>query len=179
MDHTDNTLTAAIKALEDVVAPAVDPSDPLAGEQLALVVHALRVVRGRLDHVHDRARFDMRHALALAGTVADDAAACSPAAAQALEHAVDAATSLSESPDARTAELRGAAAEIAAALRVLVRESASADEVTRRRIERRIVEGTRERIKAERAWHLPQGIDPDPGSVVGPLEAALGRREAP
>ena len=37
-DHTDNNLRAAIKSLTDVVTPAVDPGDPMAREQLALVV---------------------------------------------------------------------------------------------------------------------------------------------
>ena len=175
MDHADNTLGAAIKALEEVIAPAVDPADPLAAEQLALVVHSLKFLRDRLDHLHDRARFDARHHLALAHSVADDAAACAPEGARALAQAVESATAVTGSTDARTPELRTAAADLAAALRTVVREAAEADDDLRRRIERRIVEGTRERIEADRAWHLPQGFDPDPSSVVQPLEAALGR----
>ena len=38
MDHTANTLRAISKALTDVIAPAVDPKDPLANEQLRLVI---------------------------------------------------------------------------------------------------------------------------------------------
>ena len=37
-DVTDNGLRAAVKALTDVVAPSIDPTDPLAKEQLRLVV---------------------------------------------------------------------------------------------------------------------------------------------
>ena len=36
MDHGDNTLRAAIKSLSETVAPAVDPDDPQAREQLRL-----------------------------------------------------------------------------------------------------------------------------------------------
>lgn len=160
MDHSDNALRAAIKALEEVVAPALDPADPQAAEQLVLVVDALKFLRERLDHLHDRARFDLRHHLALAHSIAEDVA---------LDEEIEAATALYHCSDARTPELRQGAAALAAALRKVVRD---ADEDIRPRIERRIVAGERARIEADRAWHLPQGFDPDPGAVP-PLEAAL------
>ena len=159
MDHSDNALGAAIKALEEVVAPAVDPADPLAAEQLVLVIDSLRFLRERLDHLHDRARFDLRHHLRLAHAIAEDAALDEIAAASAVL----------ANPEARTPELREVAAALAAALRNTVRD---AGEDTRRRIERAIVAGSRERIQADRAWHLPQGFDPEPGAVP-PLDAAL------
>jgi len=162
MDHSDNALRAAIKALEEVVAPAVDPADPQAAEQLALVIDSLRFLRDRLDHLHDRARFDLSHHLALAHAVADGE----------LDAEIASAAAVYERPGARTPELRASTARLAAALRTLVRDAATADEATRRRIERRIVEGERARIEADRAWHLPQGFDPDPSSVA-PLEHAL------
>jgi hypothetical protein len=161
MDHSDNALAAAMKALEEVVAPALDPADPQAAEQLVLVIDSLRFLRERLDHLHDRARFDLRHHLALARAISDDAP---------LDAEIAAATAVYERADARTPELRESAAELAAALRTVVRDTT--DDVTRRRIERRILEGSRERIQADRAWHLPQGFDPDPGAVA-PLELAL------
>ena len=54
-DHEENAIRAAIKALSQVVAPAVDPSNPLAVEQLRLVVQFLdfhlerRRLQGRFD----------------------------------------------------------------------------------------------------------------------------------
>ena len=54
-DVTDNGLRAAVKALTDVVAPSIDPSDPLAKEQLRLVVDYLQFVRSRLDFQIGRA----------------------------------------------------------------------------------------------------------------------------
>src|SRR5215211_3836511 len=113
MDHSDNALRAAIKALEEVVAPAVDPADPLAAEQLTLVIDSLRFLRERLDQLHDRARFELRHHLALAHAVADDATG-------ALDEEVEAATAVYERAGARTPELRASAAGLAAALRTLV-----------------------------------------------------------
>jgi ABC-type transporter Mla subunit MlaD len=165
MDHSDNTLAAAIKALEEVVAPAIDPADPLAAEQVTLVIDSLGFLRERLDHLHDRARFELRHHLTLAHAVAEDAAG-------ALDEEVEVATAVYERAGARMPELRASATSLAAALRTLVRDAANFDDITRRRIERRIVAGSRERIEADRAWHLPQGFDPDPSNVAA-LELAL------
>jgi hypothetical protein len=161
MDHVDNALRASIKALEEVVAPAVDPADPQAGEQLRLVIHTLGFLRERVDHIHARARFDLRHNLGLATALLEDAPA--------LRDPIATGTALAASTDAPTAELRAGAAEVAAAIRTVVRD---ADEDVRRRIELRVVAAAQQRIELERSWHLPQGFDPDPASVL-PLAAAL------
>lgn len=72
-DYTDNALLASIKALNEVVLPALDPSDPLATEQLRLVAGFLKFLGARLPYVHDRNRFELEHYLALAGRLAADA----------------------------------------------------------------------------------------------------------
>jgi hypothetical protein len=161
MDHADNALRASIKALEEVVAPAVDPGDPLAAEQLQLVIHTLGFLRDRIDHIHARARFDLRHDLGLASALLDDAPA--------LRDPIATGTALAADPDTPTAALRAGAAMVAAAIRTVVRD---ADDSVRRRIELRVVSAAHQRIELERAWHLPQGFDPDPASV-SPLAAAL------
>src|SRR3954468_14028882 len=132
----DNALGASIRALEEVVTPALDPADPLAAEQLALVIDNLKFLRERLDFQHDRARFDLRHHLKLAQAIRDDVG---------LDEEIEAATALYDRADARTPELRDGAAVLAAALRTAVRE---ADDDVRPRIELAIVAGSRERIEA-------------------------------
>jgi len=166
MDHSDNALRAAIKALSEVVAPAVDPTDSQAGQQLRLVIDSLDFLRQRLEYLHDRERFDVRHHLALARAVVEDADA------DGLRDAISSAERVSRRPEARTVELRAATAALAAELRNVVRDVADADPAVRSRVERRILEGTRERIEADRAWHVSQGFDPDPGSAL-PIEVAL------
>jgi len=178
MDHSDTTLRAAIKALDEVVAPAVDPADPLAGQQLRLVIEALRFLRDRLDYLHDRYRFEVRHHLALARSIADDAADCSPTAARALRDAIETGATVLERADARDPELRGASAALAAAIRMIVRDAAGAKDEARRRLEQRIVAGTRGQIVADRAWHWPQGFDPDPAGAQ-PLEVAYRSTSTP
>ncbi|NDK91451.1 hypothetical protein GYA93_17985 [Gordonia desulfuricans] len=49
IDHSENALRAVIKSLRDVVAPAVDPGDPMAQEQLALSLGTLEFLHSRLD----------------------------------------------------------------------------------------------------------------------------------
>jgi hypothetical protein len=162
LDHTDTTLGAAIKALDEVVAPAVDPRDPLATQQLRLVVDALRFLRERLDYLHDRYRFEVRHHLALGEAIVPDAAECSAGSARTLREAIEAGAAVLARADARDPELRRASAALAAAIRTIVRDTTGADSESRRRIEQRIVAETRRQTVADRAWHWPQGFDPDP-----------------
>lgn len=56
MDHCENTLRAAIKSLRDTVAPAVDPDDSQATEQLRLTIDFLEFLRTRIYDVHARHR---------------------------------------------------------------------------------------------------------------------------
>jgi hypothetical protein len=177
MDHTDTTLRAAVKALEEVVAPAVDPEDPLAIQQLRLVIDALRFLRDRLDYLHDRYRFEVGHHLALAKSITDDAAACSAASARTLHEAIEAADAVFTRADARDPELRSASAALAAAIRTVVRDAAGTHNEAGRRIEQRIVSATARQVVADRAWHWPQGFDPDPAGAV-PLGLAFSETSA-
>lgn len=172
MDHTDNQLRACIKALNEVIGPAM-AADAQAGEQLFLVTDYLGFLRSRLDNLLDRDRFEVRHYVTMGTALADDAAACSPSTANALADAVSAAESVLHRADARMPEMKAAAANVAAVITRLVREAAGADEAVRSRIERTVVELSEDKIQLDRTWHAPQGLEPDPGSLV-PLDQALG-----
>ena len=71
----DNPLRAAVKSLTDVVAPALDPTNPLANEQLRLVCRFLEYTRLRAAYLPERLS-----AAALVNAVAT----CAEAKAQAL-----------------------------------------------------------------------------------------------
>lgn len=173
MDHTDNQLRACIKALDDVIAPAVGGSDAQAAEQLFLVTDYLKFLRSRLDNLLDRDRFEVRHYVAMGRALSADASACSASAGQDLADAVAAAEGVLHRDDARMPELKAAAASVAAAITRLVREAAGADDDVRSRVERTVLECSEDKIQLDRTWHAPQGLEPDPGSLV-PLEQALG-----
>ncbi len=173
IDQTDDGLRAAIKALDEVVAPALDAANPLAVEQLRLVSRFLGFVRSRAEWQLPRDRFELRHQLELARVLHGLAPAEGAVPArEGLAEAIAAASTLPMQPDAPQAALRAAIDALSAASSVLVRSVADAPEAVRRPIEREVVRASRSLLDAHRAWFLPMGFEPD-ASQVPSLPAAL------
>jgi hypothetical protein len=164
-DVTENGLRAAVKALTDIVAPAINHTDPLAIEQLRLVVDYLEFVRRRLDYLHDRDRFELDHNLAMARALDTLGAPGSGATMALLKSAIQDGAHAQAFPAASSPALKSAAAALAAAVRELIRESAAFDAQIRLGIERCVLDATDERITFDRAWYLPLGFDPAGGEV--------------
>jgi hypothetical protein len=171
MDHTAVGLAAAIRALRDVVAPAVDPAEAQAQDQLRLTIDYLRFLQERVDHLHDRERFELRHHLDMARALRQLVDPSRSPAAGALEDVVAAGARALALPGASTLALRNATAALAAAASRLVRDAARLDAASARELERCVLRHSRERIEFERSWYLPLALDPDPHHVK-PLEAA-------
>ena len=162
-DHSKNGVQALINALE-LVAPAVDPADPIAAEQLQSAVRYLQFLRDRLDLLYDRERFELRHHLDMTDRLLeslDDKVASSTSLAplSAAGHATW------ERVGANVPEMRAATAELAAAIAALVRALADDTSPARAAVERIILEATAERIMFERSWYLPLGFDHSPAEV--------------
>ncbi|MCL4183038.1 MAG: hypothetical protein KJ011_06280 [Burkholderiaceae bacterium] len=172
MDHTAVGLRAAIRALSDVVAPALDPGHAQARDQLRLSIEYLEFVLQRLDLLHERTAFELRQHLAMAQDV--HAAiegldlACGTELAAAIERVQRAPQHASP-----LQTLKAATADLAGAVSSVVREAPAFDEAVRQRIERRVLRASQARIAFERSWYLPQGLDPDPHEVR-PLPEVLG-----
>jgi len=179
MDQTAVGLRAAIRALADVVASAVDPQQAQASEQLRLSIDGLEFVLARLDHLHDRERFELRHqrtmamalqqALAQAAvgaTMAAEAAAEASPLAAALQRAIERGDAAWHDAAASMASLRSATAALAAAVAAIVRAAPDWDGTVRRGIERCVVQASREHVAFERSWYLPLGFDPDAADVL-------------
>lgn len=158
MDDLEVGLHAAIRALTDVVAPAVDPQHAQAGDQLRLAATYLGFLAQRLDHLHARHRWELKHALQMATALQPIAQAHRVHDAAQL---VAGAEQLLASGGASTAALREATACLAAAVSGLVQESAAFDEASRRAVERLVLQASHERVALERAWYLPLRLDPD------------------
>jgi hypothetical protein len=173
-DVTENGLRAAVKALVDVVAPSVATTDPLANEQLRLVIEYLQFVRVRLDHLYERDRFELGHALAMARALNALAAPLSADTSALLARTLAAGADIEARVGASPVALKAAAAGLAAAAREIVREAAGFDDGIRRKVERCVLDGSDRRIAFERAWYLPLGFDPAPGEVA-PLTEELAR----
>lgn len=164
-DVTENGLRAAVKALTDIVAPALKHTDPLAIEQLRLVVDYLEFVRRRLDFLYDRDRFELDHNLRMARALEGLGAPGSARTTTLLKSAIQGGAKAQLRPDASSPSLKSDAATLAAAIRELIREAAGFDAPIRRRVERCVLDATDERITFDRAWYLPLGFDPAGGEV--------------
>jgi hypothetical protein len=174
-DHTDNALRAAVKALDDVVRPAVNPRDPLATEQLRITTELLSLMLQRLNHVYDRHRFELRHHLALGAEVQADVERCAARASEELAAALEAGRVAYDTPGTGSAATQTASARVAAAVSRAVRIAGGdgVDADARRRLERTVVASSKPFFDAQRAWFLPGGFEPEP-QLVPTLEAALG-----
>ena len=168
-NHSDNDFRAAAKALMDVVAPAIDPLNPLAKQQLKLVVDWLDFYRSRLPYNQDRERLELTVQLETARAVAS---AAPDADAAALRGAIDAASTVHAALGPRPVEVRAVTARLEDEISAVVRKSPGFEEPARRSIERIVVRDAKTLLDAQRAWFLPQGIEPDP-EALPPLEVAL------
>ncbi|MDM0032434.1 hypothetical protein QTI33_09885 [Variovorax sp. J22P271] len=162
MDNTDVGLSAAIRALADVVVPEVGPDHAQATDQLKLTIDYLRFVVERLPHLHQRARLELRHGVLAASTVqsAMQAPVTSP-----LGEAIDAGNAVLSDPDVSSSRVQQATAKLGAATAQAVRDAASLDEPIRQKVERSALRASLERIAFERSWYLPLRLDPDPHDV--------------
>lgn len=173
-DHIDNGLAAAIKALDDVVAKSIDPSNPLAREQLKLVARYLGFLRQRLPYRHERDRFELAHYTELARELLPTSEECSVLDAPSLAATVQVGQSVLDDPSASAAQIKAAVDGLTTALSVLVRGAAVADEQLRRRIELKVTLASAALFDVQRAWYMPMGFEPDPGRVPA-LERALAK----
>ncbi|MEJ8851237.1 hypothetical protein [Variovorax rhizosphaerae] len=172
MDHTHVGLRAAVRALTDVVAPVVDPKHAQARDQLRLTVEYLEFVLQRLDHLHERDLFELRHHMDLArqvmAVIPASIMARSVAPGTALEHGERVLAEGNASPPTLRNATEGLAAAVAEAVRAAPQMSAS----TRRNIETCVLRASKTRISFERSWYLPLGLDADSHEVL-PLSEAL------
>ena len=171
-DHTINALSAAARAMDDVIFDAVDPNHPLAREQTRLVSKYLKLLQSRLEYAYDRNRFELSHYTDLAASLLDEAGTLSPAIAEALDAAIADGRQLRDLPGARAPDLQVGAQRLAAIVTALIRTAACADPALRKRVETTVLLASRSLLDAQRAWFLPQGWEPDP-SVVPPIESAF------
>ena len=167
--HADNDFRAAAKALLDVVAPAIDPQNPLARQQLKLVADWLDFYRSRLPYNMDRERLELAVQLETARAIAIAAPAH---ATSALRAAIDEAAAVHERLGPRPPQVRAVTARLEDTISDVVRRSVDFDPAARREVERGVVMNTRHLLDAQRAWFLPQSIEPEPDAIL-PLDVAL------
>lgn len=170
MDQTDTALRAIIKSLTDTVAPALPEADPLAREQLRLSVDYLVFLRQRLHDLHQRERFDLRHAIALAQEIV--AAGAAGDRARAVQGELRRAAALVADPGAGTGAIRAAAMDLAYVVSGVVQHLAEQPPGVADRIRKAVLAETARRVEFERLWYAPIGFEPAPLDQAG-LQAFL------
>lgn len=161
----DLQLQTVIRALSEVVAPAVSPQNQPAIEQLHLSIATLKLLKERVPLEHARARVELTQAIALAEAMqaADGTRAMDAAVADSRQALADPAAGATQLDERRRALLALAEAAVAAA------EPAARDKIARA-----VVAASRAQLDLARAWCLPAGFETSPGSIP-PLDALLAQ----
>lgn len=165
MDHTDVALRSVVRALADVVAPAIDPDNSRAKEQLRLSIDYIEFVLGRLDFMYRRELLELHHYLGMARAVHGIVGPPGLCRDAALEAAIERGGQTLAEHGAPVRRMKDATAALAAAIAAVVRAAPGLEAAVRSSIEQTVVRMGRERIEFERSWYLPLGFDPDPGDV--------------
>ena len=170
-DHSANAIRAMIKSLEDIVTPAVDPTDPIAREQLQSAVRYLQFLEARLDFIYDRERFELGHHLRMATALLGERQAF-PTCEDVVRRCVEDGTDVFGRLGANVVLMRAQTTKLAAAIRMAIQEANEAPPAQCQAVERIVLDVTEERIELERSWYLPLGFEHSPEDVV-PLLTAL------
>jgi len=148
-------LAVVIKALREVVAPAVDPANRLAMEQLHLSIATLGLVQQGLPLAHARARREMLNALALAEAVRTAGGGESLGAT--LGEAMAGARATLDDPRAGEGSLNDARRALLAQTEAAV--AASAGTPVQQAVARAVVAASRAQFDLARAWCLGAGFE--------------------
>ena len=162
-DVTTNSLRGLIKTLNDVVVPAIPADDPLALQELKMVVRYLGFCRERVDHLYARARFELTVYAGLATECADLLGAAGATQARELTGLNERAQALLGEPGAAIDALRTLAQEAMTRLSHLLGEVTDTEALAR--IERAIDLGSAQLTAFDRSWYLPLKLERFPGEV--------------
>ena len=162
-DTTTNSLRGIIKTLGDVVMPAIPADDPLASQELKMVVRYLGFCRERVDHLYARARYELNFYAGMAAECREALGQAAPDSVRDLGAQVTKAKALLAEPGASIGAIRTQAQQIMTRLSGLLGEMEDADALSR--IERAVVRGSAEITAFDRSWYLPLKLERFPGDV--------------
>ena len=175
-------LTSMLKAMKDVVIPAIDPANRLAIEQSQLIVGMLRLMQQQLpiQFKFDRDELgrlvDMLHGLKV---ICDLDPALEPLPGK-YKGLITESRHVLEYSLVDPAQLHEAVRK----LRTVVGDVVSyahehAGEEIRSRIEREVLELSREQLLRDRALVAPQGWEPDPAALPSIHSLLAGKASGP
>ncbi|MFT3792286.1 MAG: hypothetical protein QM741_14715 [Rudaea sp.] len=173
----DIQIRSMLKALTEVVLPAVDPGNPLAQEQTRLCIGMLSLMATQLPL---QFRFDKDELARLVdlGQRLGATPGADTHARQALAADIDGANDVLARAGAEPGELVDAIRALRASTGAVVSQScaeAKPDEI--REIERAVLDASGAQLLRDRAWVLPQGWEADP-KALPPIESLIGAAQA-
>jgi hypothetical protein len=169
-DITTNALRGIVKTLGDVVMPAIPADDPLAQQELKMVIRYLNFARERIDHLYARARYELGFHTRLAADLAKPLHAAGLARGSALRDLAARADALLDERGAAIETLRDLNLEIAGAISAVLNEVT--DTKVLDELERKVVDASAEITAFHRSWYAPLKLERFP-SELRPLASFI------
>lgn len=169
-------IQSMIKAMTDVVLPAVDPEHKMAQEQARLVIGMLTLLAQRLplQFRYDRDELDRYVTLAAQLQKQVHGGDRTRVATDTLDACLSKGAAVLDRARAEPAEVEAAVFDLRAAVGMLVQAAAEeGDASSRAALKRLVLDAAKAQLDRERAWLISMGFEADP-SVVPPIETLIG-----
>ena len=155
----DLALQAVLKSLTEVIAPAVDPGDKMAQEQIGLVIGLLTLVKSRLPIAFGYSCDELARLTKLAEAIL-------PAAgSETLRVALDRGASTLERAQASPGDLNTAIGALRSAIGDAASTLPARSDAAGRAAVRALLDASSAQLLRERSWVSMQGWESDPGSL--------------
>lgn len=169
-------IQSMIKAMTDVVLPAVAPEHKMAQEQARLVIGMLTLLAQRLplQFRYDRDELDRYVALAAQLQKRVQGADRTRAATDEMNACLSNGAAVLDRARAEPCEVEAAVFDLRAAVSALVQAAAEeGDSSSQAALKELILGAAKAQLDRERAWLISMGFEADP-SAVPPIESLIG-----
>ena len=174
-DVTTNALRGIVKTLNDVVIPAIPADDPLALQELKMVVRYLNFARERVDHLYARARYELTFYSRLIAEIAGPLEKAYASDAHAITDLRNRAAALLAQPGAGIEDLRNLNLEITSRISTILGEVSDGEILAQ--LERSVVLASAEITAFDRSWYAPLKLERFP-EQVRPLSSFIPLQQA-
>lgn len=171
----DIQIASMIKAMTEIVLPAVDTENKLAQEQTRLVIATLQLVAKRLPLAYRYDRDELERYVRLARElIAALDADLAPMLLTELETLTTHSADVLERARAEPAEMEAAIFDLRARVGELIAQTrASGDQQAREAVWRLVLVASKQELDRERALVVDIGFEADPADMPAPIEQLL------
>ena len=174
-DVTTNALRGIIKTLNDVVVSAIPADDPLALQELKMVVRYLDFARVRIDHLYARARYELNFYCGVLAGFKELLGEFYPSYMREITGLTEQAKILLAQPDAEIEDLRNQNLEIMSRISGVLGEVKDLNIL--KRLEKAVVLASAVITAFDRSWYAPLKLERFP-EQVRPLASFIPMRHS-